>query len=86
MARKLVKQGRICGDGPVVLCITGNGLKTAESVASRARPSATIKPTLEEFRKVVDGAAGKSSETEIEAADGGREISVSTDTHAAPAQ
>ena len=86
VARKLVKQGRICGDGPVVLCITGNGLKTAESVASRARPSATIKPTLEEFRKVVDGAAGKSSETEIEAADGGREISVSTDTHAAPAQ
>ncbi len=86
VARKLVEQGRIGGDGPVVLCITGNGLKTAECVAARARPSATIEPRLEEFQKVVDCAAGKGSETEVEAADGDREISASTDANGAPAQ
>ncbi|MEE9231238.1 MAG: threonine synthase [Acidobacteriota bacterium] len=84
VARKLVAQGRIGGDGPVVLCITGNGLKTAECVASCARPTATINPRLEEFRKVVDGASGNEVETEVEAADSGREISTATDVNATP--
>jgi len=32
-ARKLAAQGRLRDDGPTVLCITGNGLKTPGAVA-----------------------------------------------------
>jgi threonine synthase len=49
VARKLAEQGRIGGDGPVVLCITGNGLKTAEAVAARALARTVIEPRLKEF-------------------------------------
>jgi threonine synthase len=49
VARKLAAQGRIGGDGPVVLCVTGNGLKTAEAVASKARAQTVIEPRLKEF-------------------------------------
>jgi threonine synthase len=53
VARKLVEQGRIGGEEPVVLCITGNGLKTADAVASVARPLATIEPRLEAFETLL---------------------------------
>jgi threonine synthase len=34
VARKLAEQGRLSGQGPTVLCITGNGLKTPDAVSS----------------------------------------------------
>src|SRR5437667_7969685 len=56
VARKLIEQGRIPRDEEVVLCITGNGLKTQEAVADRLQRPAVIKPSLEEFEGVVEGA------------------------------
>src|SRR5437763_8259730 len=32
VARKLIEQGRIPRDGEVVLCVTGNGLKTQDAI------------------------------------------------------
>jgi threonine synthase len=53
VARKLIEQGRIPRDQEIVLCITGNGLKTQEAVAdSLARP-AVISPSLEAFEPLV---------------------------------
>jgi threonine synthase len=57
VARKLIEQGRIPRDEEVVLCITGNGLKTQEAVADLLERPAVIKPSLEEFEPLVDGAA-----------------------------
>ncbi len=55
VARKLIEQGRIARDEEIVLCITGNGLKTQDAVADRLQRPAVIKPSLEEFEGVVEG-------------------------------
>lgn len=51
VARKLIRQGRIPPDEPIVLCITGNGLKTQEALAGASRLTAPrrIRPRLAEF-------------------------------------
>src|SRR6516165_6810135 len=49
VARKLIEQGRIPRDEEIVLCITGNGLKTQEAVAECLEEPAAIRPALEEF-------------------------------------
>jgi threonine synthase len=54
-ARKLLEQGRIGRDDEVVLCITGNGLKTQEAVAGCLEQPVVIKPSLEEFAPLVEG-------------------------------
>ncbi len=64
VARKLVRQGRIPADEPVVLCITGNGLKTQEALASSSHIAAPrrIRPRLAEFDTLVAGdGAGKTA-------------------------
>jgi threonine synthase len=48
-AKRLIEQGRIPRDESLVLCITGNGLKTQEAVAPSLRVSLQIKPTLRSF-------------------------------------
>jgi threonine synthase len=48
-ARRLIAQGRIPRDESLVLCITGNGLKTQEAVAPSLQVSLQIKPTLRSF-------------------------------------
>jgi threonine synthase len=53
VARKLIVQGRIPRDEEIVLCITGNGLKTQEAVADCLRRPAVIRPALEEFEPLV---------------------------------
>lgn len=53
VARKLLEQGRIPRDEEIVLCITGNGLKTQEAVADAVAAPPTINPTLEEFEALV---------------------------------
>jgi threonine synthase len=55
VARKLIEQGRIPRDEEIVLCITGNGLKTQEAVASCLEKPAVIHPSLEEFEPLVEG-------------------------------
>ena len=52
MARKLIESGRIPRDEEIVLCITGNGLKTQDAVFSTLAEPDVIKPTLAEFEQL----------------------------------
>jgi threonine synthase len=56
VARKLIEQGRIPRDEEVVLCITGNGLKTQDAVAQQLAKPAVINPALDEFEPLMDAA------------------------------
>ncbi len=48
-ARKLVERGVIARDEPIVICITGNGLKTPDALRGRVAMRTTIRPTLAAF-------------------------------------
>ena len=50
-ARKLLDSGRIPKDETLVLCITGNGLKTTEAVSEHLDRPSPIKPTLDSFEE-----------------------------------
>jgi threonine synthase len=54
VARKLIKQGRLPRGEEIVLCITGNGLKTQDAVAGCLEEPAVIGPALEEFEPLVE--------------------------------
>jgi threonine synthase len=54
VAQKLIEQGRIDRDDSIVVCITGNGLKTQEPLLERMPKPVVIKPTLEDFEAVLD--------------------------------
>jgi threonine synthase len=56
VTRKLIEQGRIGRDEEVVICVTGNGLKTQDAVADFVTKPAVIGPSLEEFMPLVEGA------------------------------
>jgi threonine synthase len=49
VTRKLIEQGRIGRDEEIVVCITGNGLKTQDAVVDYLERPATINPSLDEF-------------------------------------
>ncbi len=49
VARKLIAQGRIPKNESIVICITGNGLKTQEPLIPRLTRPTGIKPTLAAF-------------------------------------
>jgi threonine synthase len=55
VARKLIEQGRIPRDEEIVLCITGNGLKTQDAVADCLERPAVIGASLEEFEPLMEG-------------------------------
>lgn len=55
VARKLIEQGRIPRDEEIVLCITGNGLKTQDAVADQLERPNIIKPSLDEFIPLMEG-------------------------------
>jgi threonine synthase len=57
VAKKLIEQGRIPRDEEIVLCITGNGLKTQDAVADALETPAVIAPSLDEFVGLVEGTA-----------------------------
>ncbi len=50
-AQKLVESGKISRDGTLVICITGNGLKTTEAVVEHLRKPDPIKPNIEAFEE-----------------------------------
>jgi threonine synthase len=50
VARKLIESGRIPRDEEIVICVTGNGLKTQDAVFEALEEPATIKPSLAEFK------------------------------------
>jgi threonine synthase len=54
VARKLIEQGRLPRDEEIVLCITGNGLKTQDAVAGCLQEPAVIGTSLEEFDALTD--------------------------------
>ena len=51
--RKLIEQGRIPRDEPIVVCITGSGLKTAEVMESRLAQPVRIGPSLSAFDRAL---------------------------------
>ena len=53
VARKLIEQGRIPRDEEIVLCITGNGLKTQDAVADYLEEPVVIAPSLDEFSRLL---------------------------------
>jgi threonine synthase len=54
VAQKLIEQGRIGRDESIVICITGNGLKTQEPLLERMPKPVVIKPTMEEFETLLE--------------------------------
>jgi len=52
VAKKLIEQGKIPSDESIVVSITGNGLKTQESIANSIGEPAHISPTVESFEEV----------------------------------
>jgi threonine synthase len=48
-AKKLIDAGRIPRDEPIVICITGNGLKTPDALYERLSVDVTIQPSLAVF-------------------------------------
>jgi len=53
VARKLIASGKIPAKDSVVLCITGNGLKTIDAVVGCAGQTREIKPSLREFEAML---------------------------------
>jgi threonine synthase len=53
-AEKLIRSARIPPDESIVLCITGNGLKTQEAITETVKITATIKPNIQDFQKVYE--------------------------------
>jgi threonine synthase len=53
--KRLVETGKINRDSSVVLCITGNGLKTREAVEGQLGAIHRIKPSLVEFNTLLEG-------------------------------
>jgi threonine synthase len=52
VAKKLIEQGTIPRDEPIVVSITGNGLKTQESIADHVGAPARIQPTVASFEEI----------------------------------
>jgi threonine synthase len=51
--KKLVEAGRIPRDEPIVVCITGNGLKTPDVLYDRLQSDVTIRPHLGAFDRAL---------------------------------
>jgi threonine synthase len=51
--KKLVESGRIPRDEPIVICITGNGLKTPDVLHDRLSIDVTIRPSLSAFDRAL---------------------------------
>ena len=51
--RKLIESGRIPRDEPIVICVTGNGLKTPDALQDRLHSDVTIQPSLTAFDRAL---------------------------------
>ena len=51
--RKLIEAGRIPRDEPIVMCVTGNGLKTPDALHDRLHSNVTIRPSLTAFDRAL---------------------------------
>ena len=59
VTKKLLEQGKLPRDEEIVICVTGNGLKTQDAVFAAVEEPATIKPALAAFEAVAGIAAGE---------------------------
>ncbi len=59
VTKRLIQEKRIPRDEPIVVCVTGQGLKTQEAVSDHIGKPVRIKPTLASFEKEI----AKSSST-----------------------
>ena len=55
VTKKLINQGKIPRDEPIVVSITGNGLKTQDAVEERLPEPEIIGPSLEDFETLYGG-------------------------------
>jgi threonine synthase len=55
VTKKLIEQGKIPRDESIVVCITGNGLKTQEALTGKIGKPIRIKPNIASFEQLVDG-------------------------------
>ena len=62
VARKLIEAGRIPRDEPIVICITGNGLKTPDVLHERLSADVTIRPSLSAFDQALADLKSKQGE------------------------
>jgi len=51
VTKKLIEQGKIPKDESIVICVTGNGLKTQEAVVEKIGKPVKIKPNLDSFEQ-----------------------------------
>jgi threonine synthase len=51
--RKLIESGRIPREEPIVMCVTGNGLKTPDVLHDRLHSDVTIRPSLAAFDRAL---------------------------------
>jgi threonine synthase len=54
VTQKLIEQGRIPRDQEIVICITGNGLKTQEALEDKLLRPAIIRPSLAAFEGLLE--------------------------------
>jgi threonine synthase len=59
VTKKLIEQGRIPRDEEIVVCVTGNGLKTQDAVADLVAKPIVIRPSLDDFEALLDGSREK---------------------------
>jgi threonine synthase len=59
VTKKLLEQGRLPRDEEIVICVTGNGLKTQDAVFDAIEQPAVIKPSLAEFEALSGLKAGE---------------------------
>jgi threonine synthase len=50
--KRLAAAGRLSNEGPTVLCVTGNGLKTSEAARSTFVLDTPIEPRLSEVERL----------------------------------
>ena len=55
VTKKLIEAGKIPRDEEIVICITGNGLKTQDAVANIVDRHVVIRPNIDDFAAVLDG-------------------------------
>jgi len=60
VTKKLIQQGRIPRDEPIVISITGNGYKTLEAVAGSVEKPFSIHASLESFEELYHDLTGPS--------------------------
>jgi threonine synthase len=55
VTKRLIEQGRIPRDEEIVVCVTGNGMKTQDAIAELVQQPVVIRPSMEDFEGIMQG-------------------------------